>query len=67
MARTGVATYETRAQIHENRTFLRGKLSGNRSSSQLTVTAFYSINNHTTLQISVIRIPLRYITLQFQL
>ena len=67
MVRTGVATHETRAQICENWAFSRGKLSENCGLSQFTVMAIYFINNHKTLQISVIRILLRYITLQFQL
>ena len=67
MARTSVTTHETRAQTLENRAFLRGKLSWNRSLSHLAVTVFYSLNIYILLYYSVLLILLRYITLQFQL
>ena len=67
MTITGVTTHETRAQTLENWVFSRGKLSGKRCLSQLTVMAFHSINIRISLQISMIRLLLTYLTLQFQL
>ena len=67
MAKTSITTHETRAQTHENRAFSRGKLSGNRYLSHLTVTTLHYINIYILLSFSELQILLTYITLQFQL
>ena len=67
MAKTSIVTHKTRAQTHENRAFSRGKLSGNRYLSHLTVTTLHYINIYILLSFSELQTLLTYITLQFQL